>query len=103
MGTKNLTAEEKALLADLLLDGEDFENLSIEEDELSVAQSLAEKKFITLHKELFSITASAYKTPLQRFLDFVENLEMDYPPTEELSLTDKNQILEKLKTKFGLD
>jgi hypothetical protein len=101
MQNQNLTAEEKRLLDDLLSDGENFEYLVIYPPELPTARKLADKKRIILHEGYIETTASAYVSPFQKHLNFIESL--DVPIADELSPAEKSQILEKLKTKFGLD
>jgi hypothetical protein len=100
---QELTPEEKALLDDLLLDGEDFCDLVITPEELPIAKSLAEKKYIVLDSSWGEPTASAYKTPLQKWIKFVDDLYYDGAiPTDKLPDEEKAQVLEYLKTKFGL-
>lgn len=100
---QDLTAEEKALLDDFLLDGEDFCDLVVLEEELPIAKSLAEKKLLTLNDNFFLPTVSSYKTPLQKYLDYVDGIDEENPiPPDELSDEEKAQVLEYLKIKFRL-
>ena len=101
---QDLTAEEKALLDDFLLDGEDFSDLVITPGELPIAKSLAEKKLLTLNDGHYPVaTVSAYKTPLQKYLDYVDGIDEENPiPPDELSDEEKAQVLEYLIIKFRL-
>jgi hypothetical protein len=104
---QNLTPEEKALLDDFLLDGEDFCDLVGTEKELPIVRSLAEKKYVEYHdclgKQAFPGFVSAYKTPVQKWIKFIEDIYYDGTiPANELSDEEKQQVLEYLKLKFGL-
>ena len=102
---QELTPEEKALLDDFLLDGEDFSDLVITPGELPIAKSLAEKKLLTLNDNHYPVvvTVSSYKTPLQKYLDYVDDIDEENPiPPDELSDEEKAQVLEYLKIKFRL-
>lgn len=80
----DLTPEEKALLDDFLLDGEDFCGLAVTEEELSVAKSLEDKKIIVLEynsgKQFYPAFASAYKTPLQKWIKLF-TMMVQFPQT----------------------
>ena len=103
----DLTPEEKALLDDFLLDGEDFCDLVVTGEELPIVRSLVEKKYVEyydcLGKQAYVGFVSAYKTPLQKWIKFIEDTYYDGTiPANELSDEEKQQVLEYLKLKFGL-